>query len=161
MIAQINPQMPRVHGDAFIPLVGSIMLLKSISLPEMPRRVLTETEYKIGHHVASLIENGSTLQMGIGSIPDAVLSALTHHRNLGIHTEMWSDGALDLILSGVVDNSKKSVHHGKTISTFIMGTKRVYQFIHDNPSLFNIKVVCQCPEYNRQESKSDCHQFCS
>jgi acyl-CoA hydrolase len=85
-----------------------------------------------------MIEDGSTLQMGIGSIPDAVLAALHHHRDLGIHTEMWTDGALDLILSGAVTNLRKKIHAGKTVSSFILGTRRVYDFIHDNPSVIQL-----------------------
>lgn len=141
VIAQINPRMPRVHGDAFIPR-SRIHFAVEVDEPlhEAKRPALSSIEKKIGENAASLIEDGSTLQMGIGSIPDAVLSALTDRRNLGIHTEMWSEGALNLIQAGVVDNSRKAVHPGKTVSAFILGTKRVYDFIHDNPSVVQFET---------------------
>lgn len=136
VIAQINPRMPRVHGDALIH-VSRITHAVEIdeALPAVARKPLSAIETQIGENVASIIENGATLQIGIGSIPDAVLAALRGHKNLGIHSEMWSDGALDLIESGAVDNSKKSVHPGKTVSAFILGSQRVYDFVHDNPSV--------------------------
>lgn len=136
VIAQVNPQMPRVHGDAFIHS-DQINYFVEIdeALPEMKRKALSEVELKIGKCAAGLIEDGSTLQMGIGAVPDAVLASLTTHQNLGIHSEMWSDGALELILSGVVNNSKKRVHPGKTVSAFINGTKKVFDFISDNPAV--------------------------
>jgi acyl-CoA hydrolase len=141
VIAQVNPRMPRVHGGAFIHTSKiDWMVAVDEALPEAGRHQHSEEERKIGAHIAGLIEDGSTLQMGIGSIPDAVLAALTGHRHLGIHTEMWSDGALDLILAGVVDNSQKCVHAGKTVSAFMMGSKRLYDFVHDNPSVVQYEV---------------------
>ncbi len=136
VIAQLNRQMPRTHGDAFIHQSRIHHAIEvDVALPSIERPVLGEIERKIGACVASIIEDGSTLQIGIGTIPDAVLAELKHHKHLGIHTEMWSDGALDLIESGAVDNSRKENHPGKTISTFVMGTKRVYEFIDNNPSV--------------------------
>jgi acyl-CoA hydrolase len=87
-----------------------------------------------------MIENGSTLQMGIGAVPDAVLAQLKGHRHLGIHTETWSDGALELIEAGVVDNSRKAVHPGKTVSAFVIGSRRLYDFVNDNPSVVQLDV---------------------
>jgi acyl-CoA hydrolase len=134
-IAEINQQMPRVHGDGFIHIDQLNHVIEvDEPLPECPIPNLGPEELAIGKFAAELIEDGSTLQVGIGAIPDAVLRALEHHRHLGIHTEMYSDGAVDLIAAGVVDNSLKVTHPGKTVSGFVMGTKRLYDFIHDNPS---------------------------
>jgi len=139
VIAQINDQMPRTHGDGIVH-ISQIHHAVTINEPifETSPAVLSEVEKKIGELAASMIEDGSTLQMGIGAIPDAVMLSLKNHKNLGIHTEMWTDGALELILSGAVNNSKKKVHPGKTVSTFLMGTKKVYDFIHDNPSIVQL-----------------------
>lgn len=136
VIAQVNPQMPRVHGDGIIH-ISQIDEIYEIhrSLPTGESRSLTETDLAIGKNVASIIEDGSTLQVGIGSIPDAALAQLKNHKHLGVHTEMWSDGILDLIESGAIDNSRKKIHPGITIGGFIIGSQRVYDFIHDNPSV--------------------------
>jgi acyl-CoA hydrolase len=90
--------------------------------------------------VASIVENGATLQSGIGAIPNAVMEELKHLKNLGLHTEMWSDGVLDLIETGVIDNSQKKVHRGKSVSGFLMGSKRLYNFVHDNPSVIQLGI---------------------
>ncbi|MCC6277574.1 MAG: acetyl-CoA hydrolase/transferase family protein [Oligoflexia bacterium] len=141
VIAQVNRQMPRIHGDGFVHLDQIDKFIEiDEPLPERHCAPLTNEERAIGRNVASLIENGSTLQMGIGSIPDAVLEALKGHKHLGIHTEMWAQGALDLIKTGVVDNSKKKVHPGKTVSAFIFANKAVYDFIHDNPSIVQLET---------------------
>jgi 4-hydroxybutyrate CoA-transferase len=136
VLAQINRQMPRVHGDEGIHL-SQIHHFVEIDepLPEERRRELTEIDKLIGLNVASLVEDGSTLQAGIGSIPDAVLSSLKSHRHLGVHSEMWSDGMLELIRCGAVDNSRKGIHVGKTVSTFVTGTRAVFDFINNNPSV--------------------------
>lgn len=141
VIAQINPNMPRVHGDGFIheSEIDYAIEVDRV-LANNHELLLSEEDLKIGQLTASLIEDGSTLQMGIGSIPDAVLSSLTNHKNLGIHTEMWSDGALKLIQSGAVNNSMKSVHRGKTVSSFIVGGKDVHDFINDNPSVIQLEA---------------------
>lgn len=141
VIAQINPNMPRVHGDGFVHVSRIDHYIEvDDPIPEVPPAPLGETERAIGRHAASLIEDGATLQMGIGAIPDAVLAALHDHRHLGVHTEMWSDGLLDLIESGAVDNSRKKSHRGKTVSGFIMGTRRVYDFIDDDPSVIQARI---------------------
>ena len=141
VIAQINPQMPRVHGDAFIPMSRIDYAVEvDEALLTVSGHPLTPLETQIGKNVAALIEDGATLQVGIGAVPNAVLSALKGHRHLGMHTEMWSDGALDLIEAGVIDNSKKLVHPGKTVSGFVMGTRRLYDFVHDNPSVVQYEV---------------------
>lgn len=141
VIAQINAQMPRVHGDGFV-RVSSIhhAILVDEPVDEAKPQALSETEQAIGRHVANIIEDGATLQMGIGAIPDAVLAALTGHRNLGVHTEMWSDGLIPLLESGVVDNSRKTIHPGKTVSGFVMGSRKLYDFIHDNPAVVQLDI---------------------
>jgi 4-hydroxybutyrate CoA-transferase len=141
VIAQINDQMPRTHGDGIVH-TSQIHHAVEISAPifETTPAVLTDVEKKVGEFTASLIEDGSTLQMGIGAIPDAVMLSLKSHRDLGIHTEMWTDGALELILSGAVNNTKKKVHPGKTVSTFLMGSRKLYDFIDDNPSVVQLDV---------------------
>ena len=133
VIAQINPQMPRIHGDGFLH-VSKINYAVQVDdeLPEEKLTLPTPVEQRIGNYVADLVEDGSTLQMGIGAIPDAVLGQLSNRRHLGIHTEMWSDGALKLIQAGVVDNSRKKLHKGKTVSSFLMGSRELYRFVHDN-----------------------------
>ncbi len=136
VIAQINPRMPRTHGDGLIS-IDKIDLGVEVDrpLPEHKPPVLTETEKAIGQHVAELVDDGATLQMGIGAIPDAVLAALGNHKELGIHTEMFSDGILDLVESGVITNTQKRVHPGKLVAAFLMGTRRLYDFVDDNPQV--------------------------
>jgi acyl-CoA hydrolase len=141
VIAQVNPQMPRLHGDGIIHISQiNYMVEVNEPIPEVPPQELSELELSIGRHVAEVIEDGACLQMGIGKIPDATLKALTNHKNLGIHTEMWSDGALDLILKGVVNNSRKKIHPGKTVSAFVTGSQRLYDFVNDNPSVVLLDV---------------------
>lgn len=142
VIAQVNSHMPRTHGDALVH-VSKIDYLVPFNqpLPETPRSVLTNTEEKIGKLTAELVENGATLQMGIGAIPDAVLSQLGSHENLGVHTEMFSDGLVDLVEKGVITGSLKKKHRGKIVATFVMGTRRVYDFVHDNPMVAMLDVA--------------------
>ncbi len=134
VIAQVNPQMPRTHGDGIIHY-SEIDLFVECNEPipthEMP--VSTEVENKIGDYVASLIEDRSTLQMGVGVIPNAVLSRLTNHKNLGLHTEMFSDGVIDLILKDVINGNYKAINPGRALATFLMGSKRLYDYVDDNP----------------------------
>ncbi len=142
VIAQVNPNMPRTHGDSMIHVNAIDDFVESDDpLPEIPRPVLGEAEHAIGRFCAELIEDGATLQMGIGAIPDAVLGALNNHKNLGIHTEMFSDGAIDLIESGVINGREKTTHPGKVVATFVMGTRRVYDFIDDNPEVAMLDVA--------------------
>ncbi len=142
VIAQVNRRMPRIHGDGVIKLSAlHAWYEEDRALPEFPPAELGPIERAIGRHVAPLVEDGATLQMGIGAIPDAVLAELTHHRHLGIHTEMWSDGALDLLECGAVDNSRKVIHPDRTISGFLMGTQRLYDFVDDNPSVMQLDIA--------------------
>ena len=142
VIAQINPKMPRTHGDGLID-VKKIDFAVEVEddLPEVAPAELSEEEMAIGRNCAALIDDGATLQMGIGAIPNAVLVALTDHKDLGIHTEMFSDGLISLIESDVVNNSKKRVHPGKVVSSFVMGTRRLYDYIDDNPEVVLLDVA--------------------
>lgn len=142
VLAQVNPQMPRVHGDGIIH-TDQIQYYINVDepLPEIERCQLDDNDLKIGQYVAELVDDGSTLQVGIGSIPEAALCAMKHHRHLGVHTETWSDGLLDLIQSGVVDNSLKSIHPGKVIAGFAIGTQALYDFLHDNPSIAHLDIA--------------------
>lgn len=155
VIAQINSHMPRTHGDGFIP-VSKINYAVEINtpLPEVKIEPITTVEKQIGEFVSSLIEDGATLQIGIGSIPNAVLAELTNHRHLGIHTEMWSDGTLDLILAGVIDNSQKKLNQHQTVSSFLSGSKRLYDFVDDNPSVQQLDIgYVNSPEIIAQNPK--------
>ncbi|MDT8437359.1 MAG: acetyl-CoA hydrolase/transferase C-terminal domain-containing protein [Gemmatimonadota bacterium] len=142
VVAQVNPHMPRTHGDGLLH-VDQIDAFVDVDDPlhEVQPPVLGDVERAIGAICAELIEDGATLQMGIGAIPDAVLASLTGHRNLGIHTEMFSDGAIDLIESGVINGLRKRSHPGKVVATFVMGTKRLYEFIDDNPQVAMLDVA--------------------
>lgn len=141
VIAQVNPNMPRTHGDGLIH-VDEIDLAVEVEdqLMEHERPVLSDVERAIGRHCASLVEDGATLQMGIGAIPDAVLAALESHRDLGVHTEMFSDGLIPLIRRGVINNERKQRHPGKIVSSFLMGTRALYDFVDDNPQVLLLDV---------------------
>ena len=134
IVAQINPQVPRTHGTGIVH-VDEIVFATEVNRPihaHLPTEP-SEVEHAIGKHVASLIEDGATLQMGIGNIPNAVLSNLGNHKNLGIHTEMFSDGVLPLLESGVINGKEKAVKRGKIVSCFAVGSQKLYDFIDDNP----------------------------
>lgn len=134
VIAQINDQMPRTHGDGLIHISEiSIQVEESEPLPEVTYPNLTDEIKAIGKSICELIEDGSTLQMGIGAIPNAVLSYLDGHKNLGIHSEMFSDGVLPLIEKGVINGSCKKKHPRMIVSSFVVGSKKLYDFIDDNP----------------------------
>lgn len=134
VIAQVNPQMPRTFGDAQIEF-SRIQYAVEVNEPlyMKPPAKMGETEIKIGKNIASLIEDGSTLQMGIGAIPDAALKALGSHKDLGIHTEMFSDCLVDLYETGAITNKMKARLAGKIVSSFVIGSEKVYKFIDNNP----------------------------
>jgi acyl-CoA hydrolase len=137
IIAQVNPLMPRTHGDGHVH-VNKIdaMVWHTAILPEVDYSADTsEAVKKIGYNVASLIEDGATLQLGIGSIPDQVLANLTTHKNLGLHTEMFSDGIIPLIQRGIINNSQKKLNIGRSVTAFITGTRKLYDFVNDNPAV--------------------------
>jgi acyl-CoA hydrolase len=137
VIAQVNPLMPRTHGDGFIHMskFHAAVWQKSV-LPEIDysaqANAITE---QIGRNIAQLVEDGATLQLGIGGIPDQVLKNLIHHKNLGLHTEMLSDGVIPLIESGVINNSQKKLNRGRSVTAFMAGTRKLYDFVNDNPAL--------------------------
>jgi acyl-CoA hydrolase len=136
VIAQVNPRMPRTHGDGLIH-EESIDFAVEVDepLPELADHAATEIEITIGEHCAELVEDGATLQIGIGAIPDSTLAALSGHHRLGIHTEMLSDGVVDLVEKGVVTGEMKRVHPGKIVAGFALGTRRLYDFLDDNPQV--------------------------
>jgi acyl-CoA hydrolase len=142
MIAQVNPQMPRTHGDGLIHLDYFHAYCEvDESLPEIPINPPSDVECAIGNHIAGLVEDGATLQMGIGGIPNAALKFLNNHKNLGIHTEMFADGIIDLVKSGVINGKMKKKHPYKITSGFAMGTKRLYDFMDDNPEIMMLDIA--------------------
>ena len=135
VIAQVNEKMPRVLGDSFIHVSRVHKIIEvSEDLPQLEKKPFSEVERKIGHFIAELIEDGSTLQLGIGGIPDAVLSALKGRQDLGIHTEMVSDGVMEAIEDGIITGAKKTFHPHKVILTFILGSNKLYKFTNNNPT---------------------------
>jgi len=135
VIAQVNDHMPRVLGDSFIHISRIDKIVEvSEPLPELQKKPFIEVEKKIGKFIAALIDDGSTLQLGIGGIPDAVLAALKDRQDLGIHTEMVSDGVMEAIESGVITGAKKTAHPYKVILTFLLGSKKLYDFADNNPA---------------------------
>ncbi|GAB3531438.1 acetyl-CoA hydrolase/transferase C-terminal domain-containing protein [Pontibacter brevis] len=135
VIAQVNPQMPRTHGDGLIH-VGRFDVLVEVdeALPEVDySQRITSKEETIARYIAEMVDDGATLQMGIGAIPDAVLGSLTNHKELGIHTEMFSNGVMPLIEKGVITNEHKYRHPGRVATGFIVGNKQLYDFVDDNP----------------------------
>ncbi len=134
IIAEINQQMPRTLGDCFIHVSRLNHIVEvDYPLPEVPQAGTSELHLKVGEHIAEMIPDGATLQMGLGSIPDAVLYHLSGHRDLGIHTELFSDGVIDMVNRGVITCSKKTFHPGKIVAGFLFGSKRLYDFAHNNP----------------------------
>jgi len=134
VIAQVNDQMPRTFGDCFIHM-NDIDIVVEVSRPlcELKPHEITDVHHAIGKHISRLIEDGSTLQLGIGGIPDAVLLELTNHHNLGVQTEMLSDSAIPLIESGVINGNHKSIHRGKIILSFVLGSKKLFDYVNNNP----------------------------
>ncbi|WP_372871162.1 acetyl-CoA hydrolase/transferase family protein [Shewanella sp.] len=136
IIAHINPRMPRTHGDSFIPLSRFDAIFEApMELPEHALATTDGVSQAIGRNVAALVRDGDCLQMGIGGIPDAVLGCLGNHQHLGVHTELFSDGILSLVERGVVDNSRKRFATGKLVTGFALGSRRLYDFVDDNPQV--------------------------
>ena len=135
VIALVNKRMPRALGDAFINVskLTHVVEVDRDPLEIAKATAVSETSRAIGQNVAALIEDGSTLQMGIGEIPDAVLLHLKEKRNLGIHTELFSDGLVELVEGGVVTNEEKTLHRGKTVASFVLGGKKTFEFVDNNP----------------------------
>ncbi|MBK8784588.1 MAG: acetyl-CoA hydrolase/transferase family protein [Anaerolineales bacterium] len=136
IIAEVNDKMPRTLGDSFIH-VSRLTHIVPVNYPIPEHRMAgegkSEIVEKIAGHVASLIPDGATMQLGIGSIPDAVLKFLSNKKDLGIHTELFSDGVIDLVNAGVLTNARKSLHPGKIVAGFILGTEKLYEWVNDNP----------------------------
>ena len=137
VIAQVNPRMPRTHGDSFLHIRDiDAMVWEEMELPELRcDGGAGEIIGRIGHNVASLIEDGATLQLGIGNIPDQVLKNLTGHKDLGLHTEMLSDGVIPLIESGIINNRRKKLNPGRSVTSFMNGTRRLFDFVDDNTEI--------------------------
>lgn len=134
VIAQINPNMPRTCGHSFLHLSEmSACIELEQDLPELDLASVSKISDRIGQYVSLLIENGSTIQLGIGKIPEAVTRYLNSHKNLGVHSEMISDGIMELMQKNVINNRKKTFHPGKTVASFALGSKKLYQFLHNNP----------------------------
>lgn len=142
IIAQVNPNVPRTHGDSLVHTSRfTSMVYHEEPLPQVDYGVkVREDELKIGQLIAGMIEDGSTLQMGIGTIPDAVLRSLHSHKNLGVHTEMCSDGIIDLVDNDVINNTKKKIHPYKTVTGFAVGTRRLYDYVNDNPAFVFLDI---------------------
>ncbi|HKZ55166.1 MAG TPA: acetyl-CoA hydrolase/transferase C-terminal domain-containing protein, partial [Anaerolineales bacterium] len=134
VIAEVNERMPRTLGDSFIH-ISKITHAVPVDYPlaELPMGEMNEVSAQIGRHVAALVEDGSTMQLGIGAIPDAVLQSLLDKKDLGVHTELFSDGVMELVQKGVITNERKTLHPGKIVSGFILGTHKLYRFVDDNP----------------------------
>lgn len=142
VIAVVNKNLPRTLGDGFIHISRFAAVVESNkAIPESKLRSPDEAELLIGKQIAALIEDGATLQMGIGGIPDATLKFLTSHKNLGVHTEMFSDGLLPLIECGAVNNSLKAKHRGKTVTGFALGSQKLYDFVNNNPSVVFLDIA--------------------
>ncbi len=141
IIAQVNPKMPRTFGDSILHISKiNYAVWCEDDIPEETPAPLSEAEIKIGEYVSEVIDDGACLQMGIGGIPNAVLSCLGNHKDLGIHTEMFSDGVLPLVEKGVITGRKKKTDPGKIVSTFAMGSRKLYDFMNNNPSVAMLDV---------------------
>ena len=142
VIAQVNPRMPRTHGDGLIH-VDAIDFMVEVDEPlyETKPEPLSDVSRAIGRHCAELVDDGATLQIGVGAIPDATLAALSSHHRLGIHTEMLSDGVVDLVEKGVITGEAKRIHPGKVVASFAIGSRRLYDFLDDNPLVQMLDVA--------------------
>lgn len=155
VVAQVNRYMPFCYGDARIPVSKITAFVRhDVPLAEAEFPALSEQDIAIGKHAAALVPDGATLQIGIGNIPNAVLAQLTNHKHLGIHSEMFSDGVLPLIESGVIDGSRKKIDVGKHVATFLKGTQKLYDFVNQNPAVLmndvaytnNPMIIAQNPK---------------
>lgn len=134
IIAEVNKQQPRTLGDSFIHISRLTSIVEvDYPVPEAPQGGSSELHLKVGQHIAGMIPDGSTLQMGIGNIPDAVLQNLGNHKDLGVHTELFSDGVVDMVERGVITCRRKTFHPGKIVAGFLFGSKRLYDFVDNNP----------------------------
>jgi len=142
IVAQVNRFMPRSHGDGLIHIKDIDALVQHDEpLPEISPTVPSGIESRIGRNIAELVEDGATLQVGIGAIPNAALAALSSHKDLGVHSEMFSDGIVDLVERGVITGRCKKVHPGKIVSGFVLGSRRLYDFVDDNPLVAMLDIA--------------------
>lgn len=153
LIVEVNPAMPYVHGDCMIHVSDVTALIENhVPLCQVPALPRNATDDAIGAIIAAMVEDGACLQMGIGAVPDAVCAALMGHQHLGIHTELLTPGLVSLIRAGVVDNSAKALHPGKSVFTFAMGDQSLYDFIHDNDAVAAHPVeYVNAPAHHRAE----------
>jgi acyl-CoA hydrolase len=142
VIAQINPRMPRTLGDGIVSVKEfDAMVFAEQELPELSKEENpSEITMRIGAHCAGLVEDGATIQLGIGAIPDSVLASLNNHKELGVHTEMFSDGIIPLIENGIITNQHKKKHRGKSVTSFLLGSRKLYDFVDDNPSIAVLNI---------------------
>ncbi|MBS1557837.1 MAG: acetyl-CoA hydrolase/transferase family protein [Bacteroidetes bacterium] len=157
VIAQVNPQMPRTLGDGIVHINHfDALVYHDEALPEISSgKQMSEIAMRIGHHCAQLIEDGATIQAGIGSIPDAVLANLSAHKELGIHTEMFTDAVLPLIEAGIITNQHKKKYRGKLAAAFMLGTRQLYNFVNDNPGVVMLGIdYVNDPSIIRQNPKA-------
>lgn len=141
VIAQVNPRMPRVLGDGIIKIDAfDALVYAEQEIPEVVSSKLDEISLRIGEYCAGLIEDGATLQTGIGAIPDAVLASLGNHKELGLHTEMFSDGVIPLVEKGVITNQHKKKYRGKIVTGFMLGSRKLYDFADDNPCVIGMNI---------------------
>lgn len=142
VIAQVNPRMPRTLGDGIVHVSAFNAIVEyEQELPEILSEAGTsEIASRIGNYCAGLVEDGATIQTGIGTIPDAVLASLTNHKRLGVHTEMFSDGIIPLVEQGVITNEFKKKHRGKIVTSFVLGSRKLYDFVDDNPSVAALAI---------------------
>ena len=142
VILEVNANMPRTFGDTALPVSAvDCFIDHTMPVSELPVIVPSEKDMRIGSYIAGLVEDGSTIQLGIGGIPNAVAQSLMSKQDLGIHTEMLTDGMVDLYEAGVITNRKKTLHRGKLVATFALGTKKLYDFIDDNPAVALLRGV--------------------
>jgi len=142
VIAQVNPRMPRTLGDGIVKIDSfDALVYAEQELPEvLPNANHSEISKRIGNYCASLVEDGATIQTGIGSIPDAALASLQGHKELGLHTEMFSDGVMPLLERGVITNQHKKKYRGKVVTSFLLGSRKLYDFVDDNPSVMVMNI---------------------
>ncbi len=154
ILIEVNEQMPRTYGENKIHISDVTAIVENnIALPEAPIPKITDKDKTVGEYVAELIDNGDTIQIGYGSIPNAIMDNLTNHRHLGVHTEMIPDNIIKLYESGVITNEQKPFYKGKLTTTFAFGTKRLYDFMHNNRDIYMLPVnksnnLCHVAQYD-------------
>ena len=152
IIAEINEQMPRTHGAAHVPFDRVAAFVHTDRpLAEHASDTVTEMHSRIGQFIADLVEDGSVLQLGIGAIPDAVLARLGEKRDLGVHTEMFSDGMVDLYATGAITNRLKAIHPNRIVTSFVNGMRRLFDFVRDNPARGNRRGLMHHARWRKKQ----------